>query len=65
MKRYNLKFLEKKLGKFYKEYKYPRISINDGFIILYIEKENKADLNIKLKNKRRKQNSSLYLGLHY
>lgn len=42
-KKYNIQFLEDKLGKFDTEYKYPRISLIEG-ALFYVEKQTKKEL---------------------
>lgn len=46
---YDLNFLESKLGKFDREFTYPKISLIEGFLI-YIEKDNKEDLKKEINN---------------
>ena len=58
--KYNLEFLEKKLGKFYKESEYPRISINEGSLF-YIEKENKVDLNKEIQKIKDENKTPAYI----
>ena len=54
-KKYNIQFLEEKLGKFDKNYQYPRNSLIEGPII-YVEKETKNDLEYEI-NKIKNNNS--------
>jgi len=46
--KYNLQFLEKKLGKFDTEYEYPRISLIEG-PLFYVEKQTKKELEEEIK----------------
>lgn len=47
--RYNIDFLEKKLGKFDKEFQYPRNSLIEGPLI-YVEKSTKTELENEINN---------------
>lgn len=47
MNTYNIEFLEEKLGKFNKEFEFPRISLYEGSLI-YVEEETRDALDIAL-----------------
>lgn len=59
--KYNLEFLEQKLGEFYKESEYPSTSILEGSLI-YIEKENKKELDAEIQRIKEDRNPAYIWG---